>query len=181
MLKTLTTLCLALLLAPAAGAIDIEITHAPDADFVNYHTYGWKLVERPENHPLREGSPMDLYIRSVLEDELADEGLRLAEEGEDPDVLVSYDGVLVPELEDIGVHKDLGPITWVGVSNPSGTVSQARYVGHFQVVLEEPDSGRRLWTGRADGLAFAGQPEQKKLKKKLKKAIASILRRYPWG
>jgi|GEM_PF-6135693 len=172
-------LCLALLLAPTMLALEVEVEQPPGIDYDQYQTYTWKAVERPKNHPLHEGSPMDIYTRAVVREHLTLKGLQPAREGEKADLWVTYDGVLVPELQDVGVRKDLGPVTWTGVSGPDSAGSGPGYRGYFEIIFEDAESGERIWTGRALDVAIAGQPNPTKMQKKIKKAARAVLKRYP--
>ncbi len=62
-------------------------------------------------------------IAAVIEEILERRGLRQVAEGEEPDLLVSYDGLIVPQFESTGVHEKLGPITWIG--EPSSEASSS--------------------------------------------------------
>ena len=179
MSRTLTTLCLALLLTPAVLALEVEVEQPPGIDYGQYQTYTWKAVQRPKNHPMHEGSPMDIYTRAVVREHLTLKGLRPAKEGEQADLRVTYDGVLVPELQDVGVRKDLGPGTGTGVSGPDGAGSAPGYRGYFELVFEDVESGEKIWGGRALDAGIAGQPNPTKMQNKIKKAARAVLKRYP--
>lgn len=162
------------LAATAVAAMEIEVTRAPDFDFGAVATYGWRLPERDEDHPLSEGGRYDVRVREVVDRELLARGLVRVED-DTPDVWLTWDGVAHPGYKLEGVHVDLGPITWIGVPGTHEAYGYER--GILAVGAVDPASGEMVWRGLATDIVDLGRTD--KVLRKIETAARRLMDHFP--
>jgi hypothetical protein len=165
---------LASLALSPVGAVDVEVTRSPDFDFAAATTYGWRLPEREEDHPLSEGGRYDVRVREIVDRALQAKGWVQAE-GETPDLWLTWDGVAHPGYTLEGVHVDLGPITWIG--DPEGHEAYGYERGILALGAVDPASGAMVWRGLATDIVDLGRTD--KVLEKLERAARRLIGHFP--
>lgn len=172
--QLLLALLLVGLVPTAHAGIKADWQYDGKTEFSQWVTWAWgPSQEYPQGHPLHEGSPLDQELRSAVEEMLAKQGLRLADEGEEPDFRLVYRTLLTEE----GRQPNPGPSHVTDASWP--TVGSVR--GHslvkgtllFEIVV--PGRDLVVWNGWADDVAR--RPEE--LEKKATKAVKKIFKGFP--
>jgi hypothetical protein len=167
-------LALFLVSSLAQAGMPIKIDYDESVDFSQLETFGWKQTPpRPDTHPLQEGSSLDLQIRRLIERSLVAKGLTPPATGEDPDVLLKYEGGLSDQLQVLG--REFGPRYEVGLTPDDLQVNRSFHQGGLLVDVMGPDGERILWSG----VVLIKGPTPAAVQKKLDKAISKLLKRFP--
>jgi hypothetical protein len=171
-------LVLSVVLAAPVAALEIETSHKPGFDYGTLRTYAWEYrAELGPNHPLAEGSPLDLLIRQAGDRALLEAGFeRVASEaaGAPPDFRVSYVGFVLDKLEIEGTRREIAEgVAWIG---DPGAHSQLAYQEGTLVIEIRADGAKDvIWSGWAREVART--PER--LRRRAEKAAFKILRHFP--
>jgi hypothetical protein len=168
-------LALALAASLPAAAIDVSVSRSPGFDFAAVATFGWRVPEREEGHPLSEGGRYDVRVREIVDRALLARGLSQVEGDETPDLWLTWDGVTHPGYELEGVHVDLGPITWIG--DPDAHEAYAYERGILALGAVDPGSGDIVWRGLATDIVDVGRTD--KILAKLETAARRLIGHFP--
>ncbi len=166
-------LALALLALPmqAFAGLEVEILYDHAADFSRYQTYRWTtgpLDETPE------AKLVDERVKRTADAELARKGLRLVEEGEETDLLLTYYGGVDENLLIEGVRFELAPkVVWTG-ADPQG-VTHRYEVGTLVLDFVDAETEKIVWSG----VAQAKAQTSRQLRGKIEKAVQKVLKKYP--
>jgi hypothetical protein len=165
-------------LAVPAGAMEVKAEHPAGIDYSRYRTFTWDAQDgRAADHPLSPGQPMGDRVRMAIESELRGLGLVLADAGE-ADLQVAYLGMLEDYLDIQSKRYKLGgPVVYETMADvPSRAMTPTAYKkGTVIIIFVDSATDRSVWKGWATDVAKS--PE--KLRAKVEKAIAKILRQYP--
>jgi len=172
--RTGAAVALVLLSFAPARAIDVDVTRSPDFDFAAVATYGWRLPEREEDHPLSEGGRYDVRVREIVDRALLAKGW-VRVEGEAADLWLTWDGVAHPGYKLEGVHIDLGPITWIG--DPGAHEAYGYERGILALGAVDPASGDMVWRGLATDIVDLGRSD--KVLAKLERASRRLAGHFP--
>lgn len=167
---TLLALSLAFVSAASgpAGAVAIEVDHAPGTDFSRFRTFAWvEGLPVPDSAADRAGERVELALRRAIEEELRAKGLRRTPR-ERADLQVVY-GVQVEQAETFRSYT--GPVG--GGPEIYGFETYAR--GRIVVEIVDPDGAETLWTGTARG-AFGGQ---RNLERRVALVVRKLFKRFP--
>ncbi|MEE9562079.1 MAG: DUF4136 domain-containing protein [Thermoanaerobaculia bacterium] len=165
---------LLLLIGPLAVQGEVKTSHKDGTQFSSYHTYAWRAWPdlHPE-HPLVEGSMLDLEVKSRAQVALARSGLELTDSGK-PDLWISYTAIVTDTVNIDGVRKEVAKgVAWIGDPRAHGIVAYEEGTLVFEIYDAESDI--QIWSGWSTEVAET----RKKLRKKGLKAISKILRHYP--
>jgi len=171
-------LLVALILAVPAAAKKTGSRMDPKADLSAAKTFRWlPFPELPTEHPLVEGSPLDLKLRSYIESELRAKGLEPATEGE-ADLEVIYYSAVDNRLHLGDVEYATG--TWVELDETIAAHGARQYEqGTFVIDLVDATSHQLVWTGWATGTARTLPELRRRAEKNAEKTIRKIFRHYP--
>ncbi len=170
---------LALLAVGAAqlAVAGVETSHKPETDFSGYRTYAWE--EHPglhAQHPLAQGSDLDVLIREAADAVLEKKGfekLETPERGE-PDFTVNFVAFVADELEIEGVSIEIAPrVTWIGDPDEHSVRSHQR--GTLVFEIRDRESGEIVWSGWSQDAA----PTVERLRKKAGPKAKKILAHFP--
>jgi len=165
---------LLLLIVPVVVMGDVKTSHKSGTQFSSYHTYAWRTWPdlHPE-HPLAEGSILDLEVKSRVQAALAKGGLELTDSGE-PDLWITYTAIVTETLNIDGVRKEVAKgVAWIGDPRSHGMVAYEEGTLVFEIYDAESDV--QVWSGWSTEVAET----RKKLRKKGLNAISKILNHYP--
>lgn len=163
----------------AAGLIlagePVEVRAKSGVDFSRYASYAWAAREGlVADHPLAEGSPLDVEIKNAADRTLAAKGFARLDRGMSPDLLINYVGVARDVLETEGVTKSLGKgVQWIGDPNAHAVRSYREGTLVFEVV--DAESGEMVWSGWVIELAA----DVAKLRAKAEKATRKVFKHFP--
>ena len=165
---------LLLLLVPVAAVGEVKTSHKDGTQFSSYHTYAWRIWPdlHPE-HPLAEGSLLDLEVKSRAQATLAGRGLKVTDSG-DPDLWITYTALVSETVNIDGVRKEVAPgVAWIGDPRAHGMVAFEEGTLVFEIY--DAESEVQVWSGWSTEVAET----RKKLRKKGLNAVSKILRHYP--
>lgn len=173
-----------LLALAGCSSIDVHTDHDPSADFSQYRTYDWEPVEPGHEASDLSGVPNPLLekrIRSAVEAQLAEKGLRKAGAEAAPDLLVRSRVVQRQRLESTGSHVGLGlgfgrGYWGAGVAGYPGGVETRQYT-EGTLVLDFIDSRTNHLVWRGIATDTVGPPEDSQ--EDVSEAVAETLEKYP--
>ena len=172
--KISTGTLLLLLFVPLAVMSEVKTSHKSGTQFSSYHTYAWRTWPdlHPE-HPLAEGSILDLEVKSRAQATLAKKGLQPTDSG-DPDLWITYTALVSETVNIDGVRKEVAAgVAWIGDPRAHGMVAYEEGTLVFEIYDAESDV--QVWSGWSTEVAET----RKKLRKKGLNAVSKILRHYP--
>jgi hypothetical protein len=108
----------------------------PGVDFTKFQTYAWKNAEGPS------APDVDGRIRKAANEELKKKGLRLAAEGEKPDLQLQYNAGFADTLV-AGFSVTAG--WWGDLVAIPGAETNVR--AGIVFLFTRPDDGEGVWTG----------------------------------
>jgi hypothetical protein len=157
--------------AVASAGLKVDVLYDPKADFTIYTTYAWE-------HGPRDDSPMaaliDDRVKETTAAQLSAKGLRLAGDGEEPDLLLTYHGGIEDNLLIEGVRYEVAPhVVWTGASPMSATRNYQ--VGSLILDMADAETRKIVWSGVVTGKAGTGN----QLREKLEKAVKKVLKQFP--
>lgn len=169
----LAALLAALLIVPAAAAVQVKTRHTPGTDFSALSSYSWRSdPQLGPNHPLAEGTPLDRQIRAAADEILSRAGFERVAKG--AALEVSYVGYVTEILNIEGQRTELGEgVAWIGDPQAHSTMTYEE--GTLVFEIRDASSGDLLWTGWATDVART--PD--KLRKKAVKGVRKILHHFP--
>lgn len=132
----MTALLLAMLGASTAMAAKTGSEKDPATDFTKFRTYAWKTAAGPS------AEDVDGRIRKAANEELKKKGLRLAGEGEKPDLLLQYNAGFADTLV-AGFSITAG--WWGDLVAIPGAETNVR--AGIVFLFTRPDDGEGVWTG----------------------------------
>lgn len=166
-------LALLALLTPAvlSAGFKVDVLYDHAADFTKYTTYRWASGPQDDSAAAKS---MDTRIKRAVDAALAAKGMRVAGEGEETDLLITYYGGIEDSLLIEGVRYEIAPqVVWTG-AEPMG-VTRSYEVGTLVFDFADASSEKVVWSGVVTGKARdAGQ-----LRKNVEKAIVKAMKRYP--
>ena len=167
MRKTLSLLVIGLCIAAVAEAAKIKTKNDPSVDYSSFHTYRWKFPSGPT------ARDVDGPIRAAAVEELAKKGLRLAADGEEPDLLLEYNAGLADQLV-AGVSATVG---WYGefFLYPEGA---SIITAGVLFLFTDPETSKPIWAG---WLMQRGTNEDAAMvmRRSAPKFTRKVLSRYP--
>ena len=175
--KTATILlCMFALLAPSAWAAKpAEVRAAAGVDFSQYATYAWAPHDFIEDdHPLRDGSMLDMKIKNTADGLLKGKGYQLLDKDAEHDLLINYVGYGEDVFESEGTTAEIASgVKWIGDVNAHSMRSYREGTLVFEVIDRE--SGEMVWSGWVTEAA----PSIDKLRNKAEKATRSVFKHFP--
>lgn len=167
-------LLLLLFVAPVAAWGQVKTSHKGGTDFTAYQTYAWRTwPDLHPDHPLAEGSLLDLEVKARAQKALAASGLELTT-SDDPDLWITYTAFVTETMNIEGVRKDIAPgVAWIGDPRAQGVIAYEEGTLVFEIYDAESDE--QIWSGWITEVADT----REKLRKKGLKAISKIFRHYP--
>lgn len=169
----LTILLFSTGLAMAANAP--EIRTMAGADFSTYISYAWApKKDLAEGHPLTDGAPLDVKIKSAADRELAGKGYQRTGPDGDPSLLINYVGVAQDYLEIQGTTKEVAKgVKWIG--DPRAHEMRSYREGTLVFEVIDTETEEMVWSGWMTELA----PTTEKLRAKAPKATTKIFKHFP--
>ncbi len=164
-----------LMAAVAVSAQKVDIRQQEGADFSRYSTYAWAPhLDVEANHPLADGSPLDLKIKKTADAELARKGYQRVGRDEEPDLLLNYVGFSSDVTSIEGFRKDLAPgVAWIGDPQAHSMRSYREGTLVFEVVDTETEE--MAWSGWAECSARTFE----KLRAKAEKTTRRVFTYFP--
>ena len=166
--------------APAAAAQTFDRSGYPTAarDYGRYHSWAWQAGQLPSG----AGWADSAQIAEMLTDSLDQQGLRPAQQGAKPDLLVSGNVRMerrqVQDYDRSGAYYGNSP--YGNTYGMGGSVPMRRtYEQNVLIVnlqLFEAASGQAIWSDSAENISVDDQAERSKL---LRKTIQQALSSYP--
>ena len=170
-IPALALAALVLLASPLVAGLDVEILYDHSADFSAFSTYRWAtgpLNETPE------AKMVDDRVKRTADAELKDKGLRPADEGEEPDLLITYYGGVDENLLIEGVRYELAPsVVWTGAD--ALDVTRRYEVGTLVLDFADAETEKIVWSG----VVQAKAQTTRQLRAKIEKAVQKVLKKYP--
>lgn len=165
---------LSLLIVPVAIGGEVKTSHKDGTQFSAYQTYGWRTwPDLHPDHPLAEGSLLDLEVKSRAQAALAKSGLKVTDSGQ-PDLWVTYTALVEETVNIEGVHKDIAKgVAWIGDPQAQGMIAYEEGTLVFEIYDAESDV--QIWSGWITEVAET----RNKLRKKGLNAIPKIFKHYP--
>lgn len=169
----LSFVALCLIATAAAAAIEVEVARTPDIDYSNYHSFAFRGKEgTPEGHPLGEDGPLLKRVQEEATQVLLKRGLTLIKGGE-PDVWISFFGLVSEGLAVTGTTKNVGSVKWVG--DPGAHSTRTSVQGTLIIEMFDAESDERVWSG----WATAESKDRDKLRARAEKMTRKILEAFP--
>lgn len=161
-------------LAVPSAALEIETSHRPEVDYDALHTYVWEYrADLGPNHPLAEGSPLDLLIRQSGDRALEAAGFEKVA-NQDADFRVSYVGFVIDKYEVEGTRRKIAEgVAWIG--DPGSHSELAYKEGTLVIEIRVGEQDDVAWSGWARDVART--PDR--LRRKAEKAALKILQHFP--
>jgi hypothetical protein len=152
----------------ACSGLQVETEFDPQADFSGLETYAW--AERGKRGG-EARAPVDRYIKTVVDRELAAKGYQKA--SSDPDFLVGYFAVSQAQMAVTNLYDYWGY---------GGGYTRTQDVSHYQqgaliVGVIDPATTQLLWTGLARDAV--DDPSFENISKLLDKAIPTMFEEFP--
>jgi hypothetical protein len=165
---------LLLMIAPVVIAGEVKTSHKDGTQFSAYETYAWRTwPDLHPDHPLAEGSLLDLEVKTRAQAALAKSGLKVTDSGQ-PDLWITYTAMVSETVNIDGVHKEITKgVAWIGDPRAHGMVAYEEGTLVFEIYDAESDV--QVWSGWSTEVAET----RKKLRKKGLNAISRILKHYP--
>lgn len=176
MAKQLATgLMIFLLSAGTAVAANApEIRTMAGTDFSRYISYAWAPKrDLVEGHPLTDGAPLDVKIKSAADRELVGKGYQRTGPDGDPSLIINYVGVAIDQLKMAGTTKGSGSVKWIGDPRAHEMRSYREGTLVFEVIDVRTDE--MVWSGWMTELAATSE----KLQSKAPKATTKIFKHFP--
>jgi hypothetical protein len=176
MLRSIVTcVALCLMVAVNVAAQDVDIRAKDGVNFSGYATYAWAPhLDVEGDHPVADGSPLDVTIKRAADSELKRKGYERVEKDASPDLLINYVGFGTDMTDIEGVTKQLAPgVKWIG--DPQAHSMRSYREG--TLVFEVVDTGTEemVWSGWVTELARTFE----KLRAKADKATRRVFKHFP--
>ena len=99
-----------LMVAVSVAAQDVDIRAKDGVSFSKYATYAWAPhLDVEGDHPVADGSPLDVTIKKAADAELERKGYERVEREQSPDLMINYVGFGTDMTDIEGVTKQLAP------------------------------------------------------------------------
>lgn len=155
-----------------AQAQDVTYDYDKRADFTRLKTYAWG-----RNTGLNDELNAQRIVAAV-DAQLAVKGLKPAEVGARPDIMVSYQVKFNTTKELSGFATGSGPFGWGGVRSGSARVNEITE-GTLVVSIADAAGGAVVWRGSASK-AVDAKADPEKREKNITKATEKLFRNYPY-
>jgi hypothetical protein len=151
----------------------------PQANFANYHTFGWTEGGTPDpaDPPLQI---LDTSLRAAISAELTKRGYTQAATGAKPDLRIAYETAAADKLENNPVRIGIGVGGWGG-NNVGGSVNvgspSVRNYREGTLVVHAVDTARNaeVWQGRVSKKITKGSLEPAAINQ----AVAVAMQDFP--
>ena len=171
---TISSILFLLSVGMALAANAPEVRTMAGVDFSSYLTYAWApKKDLVEGHPLTDGSPLDVKIKSAADRELMGKGYQRTGPDADPSLMINYVGVAIDRLEMSGTTMGEGSVKWIGDPRAHEIRSYREGTLVFEVI--DTETGEMVWSGWMTEVA----PSAKKLQSKAPKAAGKIFQHFP--
>ena len=178
MLRSVTVgLAIGLMVAVIASAQDVDIRAKDGVNFAQFATYAWAPhLDVEADHPVADGSPLDLTIKRAADKELERKGYERVNQDASPDLLINYVGFGTDITSIEGVTKEVAPgVKWIGDPYAHSTRSYREGTLVFEVV--DTATEEMVWSGWVTELARTFE----KLRAKAEKATRKVFTHFPEG
>ncbi len=164
-----------LMVAVNVAAQDVDIRAKDGVSFSKYATYAWAPhLDVEGDHPVADGSPLDLTIKKAADAELERKGYELVEREQSPDLMINYVGFGTDMTSIEGVTKELAPgVKWIGDPQAHSMRSYREGTLVFEVV--DTATEEMVWSGWVTELARTFE----KLRAKASKATRRVFTHFP--
>jgi hypothetical protein len=181
-LASMALTALTLLTLGSAVAQDVRYNFDKKTDFSKFKTYKWVDIKDAQKF----NSLVDQQVRQAIDAQLATKGLTKTD-GDNPDVLVGYQGAVGQEKEFSSYNSSwgYGP-GWYGggwyggAGGSSWSTGQTStiYIGQIAVDMYDPANKDLVWRGIASK-TIDQKAKPDKQEKNLNKAMAKLFKKYP--
>lgn len=176
MLRSMIT-CAAICVMAAANvsAQDVDIRAKQGVSFSGYSTYAWAPhLDVEGDHPVADGSPLDLTIKKAADSELKRKGYERVEREASPDLMINYVGFGTDMTSIEGITKEVAPgVKWIGDPQAHSMRSYREGTLVFEVV--DTATEEMVWSGWVTELARTFE----KLRAKADKATRRVFKHFP--
>jgi len=164
-----------LMVAVAVSAQDVDVRAKEGVSFSGYTTYAWAPhLDVEGDHPVADGSPLDLKIKKSADAELKRKGYKRVEGEESPDLLINYVGFGTDVTSIEGITKEVASgVKWIGDPQAHSMRSYREGTLVFEVVDTATDE--MVWSGWVTELARTFE----KLRAKAEKATRRVFTHFP--
>ena len=176
MLRPIVTCAVICLMAAATvSAQDVDIRAKEGVSFSGYATYSWAPhLDVEGDHPVADGSPLDVTIKQAADSELKRKGYELVEQEASPDLMINYVGFGTDMTSIEGITKEVAPgVKWIGDPQAHSMRSYRQGTLVFEVV--DTASDEMVWSGWVTELARTFE----KLRAKAEKATRRVFTHFP--
>jgi len=176
MLRPIVTCAVICLMAAATvSAQDVDIRAKEGVSFSGYATYSWAPhLDVEGDHPVADGSPLDVTIKQAADSELKRKGYELVEQEASPDLMINYVGFGTDMTSIEGITKEVAPgVKWIGDPQAHSMRSYREGTLVFEVVDTANDE--MVWSGWVTELARTFE----KLRAKAEKATRRVFTHFP--
>jgi hypothetical protein len=164
-----------LMVAVNGAAQDVDIRAKDGVSFSKYATYAWAPhLDVEGDHPVADGSALDLTIKKAADAELKRKGYERVEREESPDLMINYVGFGTDMTDIEGITKELAPgVKWIGDPQAHSMRSYREGTLVFEVV--DTATEEMVWSGWVTELARTFE----KLRAKASKATRRVFTHFP--
>ena len=164
-----------LMVAVNVAAQDVDIRAKDGVSFTKYATYAWAPhLDVEGDHPVADGSALDLTIKKAADAELERKGYERVEREESPDLMINYVGFGTDMTDIEGITKQLAPgVKWIGDPQAHSMRSYREGTLVFEVV--DTATEEMVWSGWVTELARTFE----KLRAKASKATRRVFTHFP--
>jgi hypothetical protein len=164
-----------LMAAVNVAAQDVDIRAKDGVSFSKYATYAWAPhLDVEGDHPVADGSALDLTIKKAADAELKRKGYERVEREESPDLMINYVGFGTDMTDIEGVTKELAPgVKWIGDPQAHSMRSYREGTLVFEVV--DTATEEMIWSGWVTELARTFE----KLRGQASKATRRVFTHFP--
>jgi len=164
-----------LLAAAAVSAQKVDIRAKDGVNFSQYSTYAWAPhLDVEANHPLADGSSLDLKIKKAADSELKRKGYERVDREASPDLMINYVGFGTDVTSIEGITKEVATgVKWIGDPQAHSMRSYRQGTLVFEVVDAETEE--MVWSGWVNEMARTFE----KLRAKAEKATRRVFSHFP--
>ena len=164
-----------LMVAVNVAAQDVDIRAKDGVSFSKYATYAWAPhLDVEGDHPVADGSALDLTIKKAADAELKRKGYERVEREQSPDLMINYVGFGTDMTDIEGITKELAPgVKWIGDPQAHSMRSYRQGTLVFEVV--DTATEEMVWSGWVTELARTFE----KLRAKASKATRRVFTHFP--
>lgn len=144
------------------ASAQVNTDYDQNTHFADYHTYAWMNTTRMS--AMQQATLFDRRLRTAVESQLAAKGLRKAEAGGEPDILLVYHA---------GVEDKLDVQQW-GYFGRRWDVREYQQ-GTLVIDVVDAKSMSLVWRGTASGETNPSNPSTEKLNQ----AVQKMFERFP--